>query len=360
MSTSSQFPELGFYTLPGHTHHPATLLDEIRQAEALGIGSAWISERFDVKEMGVLAGAASAISKDIFICAGATNVNTRHPMVTAAMASTASRLSNGRFALGLARGIGVRMGLWGLPAVTNAHLRDFAGMLKSLWQGERVMGYDGPLGNFPYLHMADWLKEDIPLMFGAYGPKSLEMAGGVFDGVFLSTFFSDAAVEKAVALVRRGAEQAGRDPACVKIWSVVATVCEPDEETWLRAIVARMATYLQAPDLAEMLIHINDWDKAVLDKFRANDTVASMRGGIDSVATLEQLREIASLIPEHWYPAAVGSAETCAQRWQDQFTAGADGVIIHASTPTQFAPVLKAYAKIRDPQRFAGRTNRPA
>lgn len=356
------FPELGFYALPGHTQTPADLLDEIRQAEAMGIGSAWISERVDVKEIGVLAGAAAAVTRDIFICSGATNINTRHPLITASLATTASRISQGRFALGVARGIGVRAGLWGLEPVTNAHLRDFADMMRTLWQGERVMGYDGPLGNYPYLHMADWIKDadKIPLLFGAYGEKSLEFAGGVFDGVFLSTFFSDEAVAKAVAAVRRGAEKAGRDPASVKVWAVVATACEPDEETWLRAVVARMATYLQAPDLAQLLVDINGWDMAVVEKFRANDTVACMRGGIDSTATLDQLREIAPLIPESWLPAAVGSPETCARRWQDQFKAGADGVIIHAATPRQFAPVLEAYAQIRDATHFAGRTNRPA
>jgi probable F420-dependent oxidoreductase len=356
-----QFPELGFYTLPGHTHSPADMLNEVREAERLGIGSAWISERFDVKEIGVLAGAAAAVTQDIFICSAATNINTRHPIITASLATTASRMSHGRFALGVARGIGVRAGLWGLEPVNNAKLRDFAEVMRRLWQGERVMGHDGPLGSYPYLHMADWIDDAarIPLMFGAYGEKSLEFAGSVFDGVFLSTFFSDAAVHRAVAAVRRGAEKAGRDPASVKVWTVVATACDPDEETWLRAIVARMATYLQAPDLAQLLIDINGWDPAALEKFRANETVACMRGGIDSTATLDQLREIEPLIPEEWYPAAVGSAETCARRWQDQFKAGADGVIIHAATPRQFAPVLAAYEKIRDADAFTGRSNRP-
>ena len=42
-----RFPELGIYTLPGHTENPAELLDEVRAAEALGLGSVWISERSD-------------------------------------------------------------------------------------------------------------------------------------------------------------------------------------------------------------------------------------------------------------------------------------------------------------------------
>lgn len=42
-----RFPELGIYLLPGHRDRPADLLDEVRAAEALGLGSAWISERFE-------------------------------------------------------------------------------------------------------------------------------------------------------------------------------------------------------------------------------------------------------------------------------------------------------------------------
>ena len=40
---------------------PADILDEVRQAEQLGLGSAWISERYDVKEVGALSGAGCAV-----------------------------------------------------------------------------------------------------------------------------------------------------------------------------------------------------------------------------------------------------------------------------------------------------------
>jgi alkanesulfonate monooxygenase SsuD/methylene tetrahydromethanopterin reductase-like flavin-dependent oxidoreductase (luciferase family) len=85
-----------------------------------------------------------------------------------------------------------------------------------------------------------------------------------------------------------------------------------------------------------------------------------MRGGIDSIATLEQLGEIDRLIPPEWLPAAVGSAERCAARLVDQFQAGADGVILHASYASELAPVLHAYRRVRDGARFARRTPRPA
>ena len=58
-----------------------------------------------------------------------------------------------------------------------------------------------------------------------------------------------------------------------------------------------MATYMQAPGYVEMLIELNEWDPEVLAAFRASEVVSSIPGGIDSVATLEQLEEISELIP---------------------------------------------------------------
>lgn len=354
-----RFPELGIYLLPGHTDRPADLLEEVRAAEALGLGSAWISERFDVKEVGALAGAAAAVTSRIWIGTGVTNVDTRHPLVLASLATTVSRLSGGRFALGVGRGVGIRAGMMGLQPVTNRKLADFAALMRRLWNGERVAGHDSSLGTFPYLHQAAWLHEPIPLLLTAFGEKTLEFAGGVFDGVILHTFMSDEAVARAVALVRRGAEKAGRDPAAVKVWCVLAVACDASEERQLKLITARMATYLQAPGYGELLFAINRWDPAGLAQFRQSDVVRSVPGGIDSAATPDQLRRIREQMPPEWLPAAVGTAAACARRIEDQFAAGADGVILHASLPHEAAPAVEAYAHLRPPAR-AARPPRPA
>lgn len=55
-------PEIGCYGLAGHSASPRDLLDEVRLAERLGIGSVFLSERFNVKDAAVLAGAAAAES----------------------------------------------------------------------------------------------------------------------------------------------------------------------------------------------------------------------------------------------------------------------------------------------------------
>ncbi len=250
--------------------------------------------------------------------------------------------------------------MMGLAPVRNAQLREIAALLRRLWRGERVVGHDSALGKFPYLHQAAFLHEPIPLLMTAFGPRSLEFAGSVFDGVILHTFLSDEAVRRACALVRRGAEKAGRDPASVKVWSVLAVACDAPEERRLRLLTARMATYLQAPGYGELLLEINGWDPAGLARFRAADVVRAVPGAIDAVATTEQLRAIRELIPPAWLPAADGSPAQCAQRIADQLEAGADGVILHASLAREAAPAVEAYASIRPQVRLQGRTGRPA
>ena len=170
---------------------------------------------------------------------------------------------------------------------------------------------------------------------------------------------SDQALSNAVDQIRTGEIAAGRDPGTVKAWSVFATACDVPDEVYLKYIIARLATYLQIPGYGDMLVAINGWDPEVLARFRTHEAVTSVGGLIDSVATTAQMAEVEKLIPEEWRPAAVGNARQCAERWVDQFNAGADGIIIHASTPEEFAPVLAEYEKIRPNERFEGQTNRP-
>jgi 5,10-methylenetetrahydromethanopterin reductase len=347
MPNTQEFDELSCYLLPGHTTTPADAIEEARQAELLGLGRVWLSERFDVKDAGVICSAALSVTKKIRVATAGTNIHTRHPMVLATMCSSLHYLSAGRFELGLARGVAIRNQLMGLEPVKNIQMVEALDILRTLWRGEKVMGHEGAMGKLPYLSMGDWLDANIPIHFVGFGPRSLRFAGAHFDGVHLHTFITDQGLCRAKALVQEGAEAAGRNPDDVKIYSVLATALNPNREDYLRKFVARMATYMQAPGYAEMLIDLNGWDIAVLDEFRANKTVASMLGGIDSVATLEQLEEISALIPSQWLTAASGSAIECAQAWKNQFSNGADGVVIHGSTPTEFAPILDAYRTIR-------------
>ena len=219
-------------------------------------------------------------------------------------------LTRGRFALGIGRGIAPLLGIMGIPPITMAQMEDAVGIYRRLWKGEAVMGHDGPAGKYPLLTLGSGVDADIPVMAACLGFKTMRWAGGVLDGVILHTFVTDEALARCVAEVRAGAEEAGRDPASVKVWSVLATLHEPDHERLLRGVTGRMATYFQA--YGDALVAMNGWDPAPLEAFRADPVVQSVPGAIDAVGTIEQLEHIQTLIPEEWLPAAVGSAD-CAR-----------------------------------------------
>lgn len=349
MTASAQaLPEIGFYTLGGQPESPRELIAEVHHAEALGLGHAFISERWNTKEACTLSGAAGAVSERIAIATAATNHNTRHPIITAAYATTMHRLTGGRFTLGIGRGVRPLQDAFGMPPITTAQMEDFAGVMRRLFRGETIVGHDGPIGKYPALRLDSDFDEDIPLGLVAFAPNSLALGGRAFDQVVLHTFFTDETLQRCVTTIRDAAEQAGRDPAAVKVWSCFATLGDHlPEELRLRKSVGRLATYLQG--YGDLMVTTNRWDPAVLDRFRADPVVHSFSVGglkvIDSPSTtVAQLEHIATLLPAEWLaPAATGTPEQCAAAVQRQRDLGADGVILHGATPEELEPILTAY-----------------
>jgi probable F420-dependent oxidoreductase len=193
------------------------------------------------------------------------------------------------------------------------------------------------------LHLDRSFDLDIPLGLVAFGPHSLELGGRAFDDVILHTFFTDETLQRSVTTVKRAAEQAGRDPDSVRVWSCYATICDHiAPELRLKKTVGRLATYLQG--YGDLLVRTNGWDPQVLAAFRADPRVQSVGGAIDAVATTEQLEQIAELLPDEWLaPAATGTAEQCATAVKGQLDLGADAVIMHGATPAELAPVVAAF-----------------
>ncbi len=304
---------------------------------------AFISERWNVKEASSLVGAACAVTNRMQIATAATNHNTRHPLITGSWATTMHRLSGGRFTLGIGRGV----------AAMYARVRDPVG-------DDRA---DGGLraGDAPALarrgdlqpRRADRQVPGAVPRSGLHartsgwrssrsGPKTLALGGRVFDDVILHTYFTPETLQRCVKTVKDAAEQAGRDPDSVRVWSCFATVGDHlPEELRLKKTVARLATYLQG--YGDLLVTTNGWDPAVLQRFREDSVVTSIPGGIDHKATAEQIEHIATLIPDEWLePSATGSAQQCVDRIRKEFDYGADAVIMHGATPDELEPIVDA------------------
>jgi len=343
MPAQPAHPELGFYTLAGAPKSPRDMFQELRDAEDMGLGTAFISERFNIKEAGALTGAAIGATSNINIVTGATNHTTRHPIVSASWASTLHIMSEGRFSLGLGRGIDAMFNAFGMPLATTDSMEQFALLMRRLWKGETVLNYADLTGTYPVLRLDPAFDLDIPLSITAFGPQTLEMAGRAYDNVILHTFFTDETTERAVQTVKKSAEQAGRDPATVKVWSCLATIGDHiDPALRLKKTVGRLATYLQA--YGDLMVRTNNWDPEVLKRFRADEFVKTFPGALDAKGTTEDLERVAPLIPEEWLaPSATGTPEQCVAAIRNQFALGCDGVIMHGATPTELAPIVTAY-----------------
>ncbi len=340
-------PELGFYALAGQPESPRDLIAEVQQAEAMGLGTAFLSERYNQKEICTLSGAAGAVTEKIRIATAATNHNTRHPIVSAGYALTMHGLTGGRFVFGIGRGIVAMQKAYGIGTITTAQLEDFVGLTKRLLAGEAVIGHDGPVGAFPYLQLGPDVADEVPFLLVAFGPNSLALGGRCFDEVVLHTYFSDETTARCVRTVKEAAEKAGRNPDDVKVWSCFATIGDhiPEDKRLMKS-VGRLATYLQG--YGDLLVDTNGWDRDLLERFRANEIVSTFRGGIDVHATREQLEQIAELIPEEWLSySATGSPQQCVAAVRNQLDLGCDGVILHGASPSELEPIVAEYRRGR-------------
>lgn len=338
-------PELGCYLLAGQPESSRAIVHEVRVAEELGLGAAFISERYNRKEAAVLSGAAGAASERIRIVTAATNHNTRHLMVSAGMAQTMQSLTNGRFTLGIGRGVAALQDAYGIARVSTAQMEDFATLLRRLFRGELILGHEGPAGSFPVLHLDSALDEYLPLCIVAFGDNTLELAGRVFDDVVLHTYFTDETTARCVQIVKDAASKAGRDPDSVRVWSCFATIGDHlPTELQLKKSVGRLGTYLQG--YGDLLVRTNGWDPTVLARFRDDEVIKNLGGALDAIGNPEQLAHAATLIPHEWLaPSATGSPAQCVSAIRNQFVLGCDGVILHGSTPEELRPIVTEYRR---------------
>src|SRR6202000_2057404 len=128
----------GCYLLAGQPESARDIVTEVRAAEALGLGAAFVSERYNKKEAAVLCGAAGAASEPIRLVTPPTNHNTRHPMVTAGFALTMQSLTGGRFTLGIGRGIAPLQDAYGIDHIPTEQMEDLATLMRRLFRGEVI------------------------------------------------------------------------------------------------------------------------------------------------------------------------------------------------------------------------------
>jgi probable F420-dependent oxidoreductase len=225
-------------------------------------------------------------------------------------------------------------------------LGDIATLLRRIWAGETV-SYDGPLGRFPALQAVSTIDGPPPgLALAAIGPRTLALAGELYDSVILHPLLTTEATARSCEIVRASAARAGRDPSDVHVIATVIAAPELDPDVVWAVVGGRAVTYLQTPGFGELLVEANSWDPAVLERMRAHPMLRSLRGGLaDWSFTLPELATVARELPGEWLSqgAAIGDAATCAGRVREYLEGGADEVVLHGNAPAAFAPLVRAF-----------------
>jgi len=333
---------LGCYVLPGGPSDPRPAVAEAQAAEALGLGTVFIGERYATKDLPSLAGALSQTTQRVRIAGGVTHIGTRHPMVLGSMGQTLQALTEGRFVLGFGRGTTSRWQAYGIAPPTDDMLTDIAHLLRRLWAGERV-SYEGPLGTFPDLALIERPPFPPPkLLLAAIGPRALAIGGGAFDGVILHPFLTAEAVGRAAERARAAATDSGRDPDALEIHATV--IVAPDQSP-AEIVGARALGYLLMGGVGEAIVRSNEWEISDLDPVRAHPRVAGRTYSEIKSVTPAELAEISELLPPEWMPAgaAIGTASECAARVDDYLDAGATRILLHGSTTDELGPLVDAF-----------------
>jgi 5,10-methylenetetrahydromethanopterin reductase len=192
----------------------ATAVADARLAEEVGFSLVGVADSQSVfREMYATMALCAQATRRVRIGPTVTNPITRHPAVAASGIATVEEIAPGRAFFGIGSGDSAILNLAERPG-TLADLRAYLEAVRALhtrgettWQGRVVR--------------LTWVKRAIPLYLSAEGPRTLELAGEIADGVIVNVGLEPALVRDAVAHVHAGARRAGRDPAAIDLWTMV-------------------------------------------------------------------------------------------------------------------------------------------
>ena len=204
-------PKLGL-AIPFSNPMPfADHLKLAREAEARGYHTAWTAEVGGpdaVTTMTLLATNTNTLK----VATGIIPVQTRTPIVLGITAATLGNLAPGRIALGLGVSSKIIVGQWHGLSFDNplARLREAVTIIRMVMAGDRV-NFEGEfyrLKNFRLLISPP--SQPVPIYLGALGPKMLQLAGEIADGVLLN-WIPPEAIPQSIRQIEIGAQRAGRN-----------------------------------------------------------------------------------------------------------------------------------------------------
>jgi len=232
MSNGTSPVRFGINFLPNRA---VELVEWVKAAEETGFDIAGIADSQSLyRDVYACEALAAVNTRRIRFGSRVINPQTRHPAVAACAAATVAELAPGRTMIGVGTGdsavdnIGVR------PS-TRAELAAYVRAIRELLSSGTTQ-YRGAECRFT------WGRFDIPIYLAASGPKMLQLAGEIADGVIINTGLLPEIVRDSIAQVKIGCERAGRQLSDVDMWWLPITNISDSAERSLYEIAPTLSS----------------------------------------------------------------------------------------------------------------------
>ena len=265
-------------------------VDCVRYAEEMGFEAVWQAESRLVRDAIVPMAAYAAATERIHVGSGVINNWTRNIGLLASTFLTLDDLAPDRIICGI--------GAWWDPLAKNVGIerrkpllamRETVEVFKRLLALERVTFH----GEF---HQVENIELDVvhgrreprnvPIMIGATGPKMMELAGEIADGIVLNYCVPVDYNDKAMDRLAVGARKAGRSIDDIERPQLVVCSVEHDHDEAIEATRVLLTQYLaQQPHIA-------------IASGVSNDVVAEIQSLMGWPATHEQIQTAKHLVPD--------------------------------------------------------------
>src|SRR4029077_13115401 len=228
---------LSFQLLP---EQPACeLLDAIVLADRLGYYGCYSADEIYHKDAWLLFAAAAQRTERIRLGPCLAPIYMRDPTYVAQLAATLDELSEGRAEVVFGIGNIAMLEQYGIEwrgTRPIARLREAHQVMRTLLD-EGAIDFEGDFYNYSGVTTAARpVQERLPLKIGAMGgPKSMELAGEIADGLHTACAYSSQALDYAVEHFPRGAERAGRSPDGLDLGDSLLGAIAPDGDAARRA-----------------------------------------------------------------------------------------------------------------------------
>jgi 5,10-methylenetetrahydromethanopterin reductase len=278
------------------------LLDAVTLADRLGYHGCYSADEIYHKDAWLLFAAAAQRTQRMRLGPCVAPIYMREPTYVAQLAATLDELSHGRAEVVFGIGNIAMLEQYGVEwrgTRPIARLREAHQVMRTFLD-EGAIDFDGDFYRYSGVTTTSRpVQEHLPLKIGAMGgPRSMELAGEIADGLHTACAYSPEALAYAGAHFRVGAERTGRNPAGLDLGDSLLGAIAPDGEVARRAGRILAAFYIPSmpPALLERHGIEPDAVRSVDEAFAAGDVQRALEVTPEEVAA----RIMVAGTPEDW------------------------------------------------------------